>query len=435
MKKTQQKYHYPDNQGYFGDFGGRLVPPQLEKVLLEVEQGFLQLQKDPEFVRELQTLQREYIGRPSLLYEAKRLSQKIGGARIFLKREDLNHTGSHKINNTIGQALVAKHLGKKKLIAETGAGQHGVAVATVAAYFGFECEIYMGVRDIKNQKMNVYRMELLGAKIIPVTQGQGTLKDAVDVALNAFIEDRQAYYLLGSAVGPHPYPLMVREFQKIIGLEAREQILEAAGRLPDYAVACVGGGSNAIGLFSALVDDQQVQLIAAEPGGEGENTNRHGLSLLKGKPGNIHGFSCLVLQDEEGNIQESYSAASGLDYPGVGPEHCLLQELGRLESMAITDQEAIEAFQLLSQTEGIIPALESAHALAAAQKIAQQHDRDTIILVNLSGRGDKDVENVCKHYLSPQPSREKKNPEQTETRYNNQAELLKKNKNYKGEQL
>lgn len=419
MKKTIKKYNYPDSNGYFGQYGGRLVPPQLEKTLLEVEQGFEAIRNLESFQSELQQLYRNYVGRPSLLYEAKRLSQEIGGARIFLKREDLNHTGAHKINNALGQALVAKHLGKKKLIAETGAGQHGVAVATVAAYFGMTCEIYMGARDIKNQKMNVYRMQLLGAKIIPVTQGQGTLKDAVDVALNAFIQDSEAYYLLGSAVGPHPYPLMVREFQKVIGIEAKEQMLQATGKLPDYAVACVGGGSNAIGLFSAFIEDSQVNLIAAEPAGKGEHSGHHGLSLLQGKPGSLHGFSCLVLQDDQGNIKESYSAASGLDYPGVGPEHCLLQELGRLQSLPITDEEAVSAFQLLSKTEGIIPALESAHALAAAEKIAKEHTSETTILVNLSGRGDKDVENICEHYLAS-PNLQKTKRRVPKTSYNNQ---------------
>lgn len=331
------------------------------------------------------------------MYFAANLTAKCGGAKIYLKREDLNHTGSHKINNTIGQALVAKRLGTHKLIAETGAGQHGVATATVAAYFGFACDVYMGERDIANQKMNVYRMQLLGARVIPVTHGQGTLKDAVDAALEAYVGEPDSYYMLGSAVGPHPYPLMVRTFQSVIGREAKQQISKLTGRLPDYAVACIGGGSNAIGLFSAFIKHPEVKLIGAEPAGEGANTKRHGLSLSKGKLGDIHGFKCLVLQDEAGNIAESYSAASGLDYPGVGPEHCLLKDMGRLAIVGVTDKEAVEAFALLSRTEGIIPALESAHAIAAATKLASTLSTDKIMVVNLSGRGDKDVQNVCEN--------------------------------------
>jgi len=320
-----------------------------------------------------------------------------GGAQIYLKREDLNHTGAHKINNTVGQALVAKKLGKKKLIAETGAGQHGVATATVAAYFGFDCDVYMGARDMENQKMNVYRMDLLGAKVIPVTRGQGTLKDAVDEALMAYVNEPESYYMLGSAVGPHPYPLMVRNFQKIIGEEAKQQIMQATGRLPDYAIACIGGGSNAIGLFYDFIKDESVKLIAAEPAGKGKDTNRHGMSLEKGKLGDIHGFKCLVLQNEKGEIVESYSAASGLDYPGVGPEHCLLKDLGRLTTVGISDVEAVAAFQTLTRCEGIIPALESAHAIAAAIKIARQESEDKVLVVNLSGRGDKDVETIAEY--------------------------------------
>ncbi len=389
-----KNYNYPSSKGYFGPYGGRLVPPQLEDKLEKLTAIYNRLRRDKQFRQTLMNYYRDYVGRPSLIYEAKNLTTYCGGAKIYLKREDLNHTGAHKINNTIGQALVARELGAKKLIAETGAGQHGVATATVAALFGFECDIYMGQRDMVNQMMNVYRMELLGAKVVPVTQGQGTLKDAVDVALLTYVGEPDSYYMLGSAVGPHPYPLMVRDFQAIIGREARKQILNIEGRLPDYAVACVGGGSNALGLFSAFVRDESVKLIAAEPAGKGATTSRHGLSLAQGKRGDIHGFTCLVLQDEKGEIKESYSAASGLDYPGVGPECCLLKDLERITPVGISDQQAVEAFQLISRKEGIIPALESAHAIAAAVQIAKKAGKEELIVVNLSGRGDKDVENV-----------------------------------------
>ena len=397
MKLTN--YKQPNKQGFFGEYGGRFVPEPLEIVLKKLESEYLKVRKDVGFQKELKRLYRQYANRPSGLYYAKKLSEQSGGAKIYFKREDLNHTGSHKINNCLGQALLAKRMGKTKLIAETGAGQHGVAVATVAALFGMQCEVYMGQRDIVNQKMNVYRMKLLGAKVIAVTQGQKTLKDAVDAALTAYVQDPTAYYLLGSAVGPYPYPLMVRDFQKIIGIEARKQMLKAEGRLPDEVIACIGGGSNAIGLFYAFIKDRNVQLTGVEPAGLGEKTTRHGLSLQKGKMGTIHGFRCLVLQNEKGEVAESYSAASGLDYPGVGPEHCYLKEIGRLKTAAITDKEAAEAFVVLSQTEGIIPALESAHAVAYAIKRAKQLAHDKIILVNLSGRGDKDVENVYENLL------------------------------------
>lgn len=392
-------YNYPDTEGNFGAYGGRAVPPALEVRLNTLTESYERLRESRGFQRTLSEYYRSYVGRPSMLYEAKKLTEFAGGAKIYLKREDLNHTGAHKINNAVGQALVARSLGAVKLIAETGAGQHGVATATVAALMGIRCDIYMGARDIANQRMNVYRMELLGAKVISVTQGQGTLKDAVDMALSAYVREENAYYMLGSAVGPHPYPMMVRDFQSVIGNEARKQLLKVEGRLPDYAVACVGGGSNALGLFSAFVKDEAVKLIAAEPAGKGEATSKHGLSLKYGVKGAIHGFTCLVLQNEKGEIQESYSAASGLDYPGVGPECCLLKDLGRLQSVAISDSQAIEAFQLLAKTEGIVPALESAHAIAAAVAIASQLSRDTIIVVNLSGRGDKDVENVVENLI------------------------------------
>lgn len=401
MKNTIKKikYEYPDAKGYFGEYGGRAVPPQLESRLERLTEAYLKLRKDGQFLKDLAKMYTEYAGRPSLLYLAENLTRKMGGAKIYLKREDLNHTGAHKINNTVGQALVARAMGATKLIAETGAGQHGVATATVAAYFGMACEIYMGARDIKNQKMNVYRMELLGAKVVPVTQGQGTLKDAVDAALMAYVQEPAAYYMLGSAVGPHPYPLMVRDFQSVVGREAKKQLMAKEGRLPDYAVACVGGGSNALGLFTAFVKETSVKLVAAEPAGQGEKTERHGLSLTKGKKGQIHGFTCLVLQDEKGEIKESYSAASGLDYPGVGPECCLLKDLGRLTTFPVSDAQAVEVFQLLSRTEGIIPALESAHGIYAATQIAKTLRKDQIVLVNLSGRGDKDVENVVTNLI------------------------------------
>ena len=398
-KNKSFSYNYPNEQGFFGEYGGRFVPPELEKRLAHLTEVYLGLKGDPAFQEELAHYYRDYVGRPSRLYFAEQLTAHVGGAKIYLKREDLNHMGAHKLNNTVGQMLVARAMGVKKLIAETGAGQHGVATATVAAISGMACDIYMGARDIENQKMNVYRMRLLGAKVIPVTRGQGTLKDAVDEALMHYVQEPDRYYMLGSAVGPHPYPLMVRDFQSVIGREAREQILLCEGRLPDTAVACVGGGSNALGLFSEFVPDLTVKLIAAEPAGEGIDTDRHGLSLMKGRKGDIHGFRTLVLQTKDGEIAESYSAASGLDYPGVGPECCLLKDLGRLTSYGVSDSQAVQAFQLLARTEGIIPALESAHAVYAATKIAKELGKDGLVLVNLSGRGDKDVENVVEHLI------------------------------------
>ena len=392
--KQNKKYNLPDKQGNFGQFGGQYVPPQLVEILNEIEKVYIELKDDLGFKKELVDLYKNYIGRPSLLYFAQKLTKKYGGAEIYLKREDLNHTGAHKINNCVGQALLAKHMGKKKLIAETGAGQHGVAVATVAALFNMECDIYMGARDIKNQKMNVYRIKMLGANVIPVTQGRATLKDAVDVALGAFISNPEAFYLIGSVVGPHPLPMIVRDFQKVIGEEVRKQIMKAEGKLPEHLVACVGGGSNALGLFYDFIDYSKVNLVAVEPAGKGEKTDKHGLALKKGKPGVIHGFKCNVLQDDQGEILESYSAASGLDYPGVGPELSSLQESGRLEVVGATDEEAVKAMLELSELEGVIPALESSHALAYGTKLAAKLPKEEIIVINLSGRGDKDVENV-----------------------------------------
>jgi len=395
----KQKYNLPNKKGYFGEFGGRFVPPQLEKVLTELEKSYLKISAEPEFLKELHFYYVNYANRPSPLYFAKNLTKFCGGAKIYLKREDLNHTGAHKINNAIGQALLAKRMGKTKLIAETGAGQHGVATATVAALLGMKCDIYMGARDMVNQKINVYKIKLLGAKVIKVTSGQGTLKDAVDEALNAYAQDIGAFYLLGSAVGPHPYPMMVRNFQKIIGEETKKQIKKIEKRLPDYLVACIGGGSNAIGLFYDFIDDTSVKMIGVEPAGMGVKTERHGLSLLKGKIGVIHGFKCLLLQDKNGQVKESYSAASGLDYPGVGPEHCYLKSIGRLQNETASDMEATEAFQQLTRIEGIIPALESAHAIAYGMRLARSLPKDKIVVINLSGRGDKDVENVYQNLL------------------------------------
>ena len=394
------KYNLPDKKGNFGQFGGQYVPPQLVEILNEIEHVYMKLKKDKQFKQELADLYQNYANRPSLLYFSKKLTKKYGGAKIYLKREDLNHTGAHKINNTVGQALLAHKMGKKRLIAETGAGQHGVAVATVAALFNMSCDIYMGKRDVINQKMNVYRMKMLGANVIPVTQGQATLKDAVDVALGAFIKDPEAFYLIGSVVGPHPLPMIVRDFQKIIGKETRTQILQAESKLPNYLVASVGGGSTAMGLCYNFINEPEVKLVAVEPAGKGSKTKQHGLALKKGKPGVIHGFKCNLLQDEEGNILESYSAASGLDYPGVGPELSSLQELGRLHVVGVTDRDAVKAMTELSKEEGIIPALESAHALAYGTRLAAKLSKEEIVVINLSGRGDKDVENVYENLIN-----------------------------------
>ncbi len=386
----------PNENGYYGEFGGRYVPPQLIPVLDEVTEAFLQYKDDPDFTEELDYYLTQYVGRPNPLYFCGKLTQKISGAQIYLKREDLNHTGAHKINNTIGQVLLAKRLGKKRIIAETGAGQHGVATATACALFDMECIIYMGEVDIKRQALNVFRMELLGAKVVPVTRGTKTLKDAVDEALEDLIKNYDhTYYMLGSAVGPHPYPWMVQHFQSIIGREAKKQILEAAGRLPDYLVACVGGGSNAIGLFSPFYQDKEVKIVGVEPGGKGIETGEHAASLSIGEPGVIHGFKCYTLMDEKGEPLPVHSVAAGLDYPGVGPEHSYYKDTGRAEYVSITDQEALDAFVELSRVEGIIPAIESSHAVAYGMKLAQKLSPDQILIINLSGRGDKDVQQVA----------------------------------------
>lgn len=381
--------------GYYGDFGGAYVGEALKQNLEELEQAFYDYVDDPIFNEELHYYYKEYIGRENPLYFAENLTQKMGGAKIYLKREDLNHTGAHKINNAIGQALLAKRMGKKRIIAETGAGQHGVATATVCALFDMDCTVYMGAEDVKRQALNVFRMELLGAKVIPVSDGTQTLKDAVDAALEDFVINREdTFYMLGSAVGPHPYPMIVKTFQSIIGKEARAQILSKEGRLPDALVACVGGGSNAIGLFAPFYDDPSVEIHGVEPYGKGLNTTMHAASIALGEPAVLHGFKCYTLLDENQEIAPVYSVAAGLDYPGVGPEHCFYHASKRATYSGVTDVEALEAFKLLSRTEGIIPAIESAHAVAYGTSLAKKLGKDKIIIINLSGRGDKDVAQV-----------------------------------------
>jgi len=393
-------YNQPNSNGFFGQYGGAFVPEPLKNSLAALTNEYMKARVDERFKKELQELYKTYANRPSLLYYAKNLTEYAGGAKIYLKREDLNHTGAHKINNALGQALIAKRLGKTKLIAETGAGQHGVATATVAALFGMDCDIYMGKRDIEHEKPNVYRMKILGAQVIEVTQGQQTLKDAVDAALTAYVTDPSVYYLLGSVVGPHPYPLMVRDFQKIIGEEIKMQMKIQEKKLPDYVVACVGGGSNAMGAFYDFINEKSTKLIAVEPAGKGADTNKHGIALGKGTIDVIHGFKTLIIHDDKGQIGESYSAASGLDYPGVGPELSYLKDINRIELESATDEEAIEAFSILSKQEGIIPALETSHAVSYGIKLAKSLSKDKLVVINLSGRGDKDVEFIYKEYLS-----------------------------------
>ncbi|MFW5648743.1 MAG: tryptophan synthase subunit beta [Candidatus Alkaliphilus sp. MAG34] len=375
--------------GLFGEFGGAYVPEELKSILEELEKEFYDAMEDEEFLKELDYYLKEYAGRENPLYFAERLTEEAGGAKIYLKREDLNHTGAHKINNTLGQGLLAKRMGKKRVIAETGAGQHGVATATVCALLGLDCTVYMGEVDTKRQELNVFRMEMLGATVVPVKDGNRVLKEAVDKALEDFVENRDnTFYLLGSVVGPHPYPMIVRTFQSVIGEEARRQILEKEGRLPDYLVACVGGGSNAMGLFAPFYEDKEVKMIGVEPAGKGLDTKEHAASICKGSVGLIHGFKCYLLD------HDTHSIAAGLDYPGVGPEHSHFKDIERAEYDSVTDIEALDAFFMLSKTEGIIPALESAHAVAYAAKLAKTLDKDDIIIVNLSGRGDKDVAQV-----------------------------------------
>lgn len=390
-------------KGYFGEYGGSFVPPQLQIALDQLEDTFETYKDDPAFNEELDYYLRQYAGRPNPLYYAEKLSKQLGGAKIYLKREDLNHTGAHKINNVLGQALLAKRMGVKRVIAETGAGQHGVATATACALFDMECVIYMGEEDTRRQSLNVFRMELLGAKVISVTEGSRTLKNAVDAALGDFATNYEnTFYMLGSAVGPHPYPTLVKHFQSVISREARQQILEAEGKLPDVVMACVGGGSNAIGMFANFIEDSNVRLIGVEPGGLGLETGKHAAPLTAGAPGIVHGFKCYVMADENGEPLATHSISAGLDYPGVGPEHSYLKDIGRAEYVSITDQESLDAFHRLSQTEGIIPALESAHAVAYALKLAPTMNPDQILIINLSGRGDKDVEQIYNMSKKPQ---------------------------------
>ncbi|WP_429773824.1 tryptophan synthase subunit beta [Acinetobacter gerneri] len=390
----------PDALGRFGQFGGKYMPESLMLAINELENQFNILKNDPEFWAEYHQILSDYVGRPSPLYFANNLTALCGGAKIYLKREDLNHTGAHKINNCIGQILLAKKMGKTRIIAETGAGQHGVATATVCALFNMKCVIFMGEVDVQRQQMNVERMKLLGAEVHSVTKGNATLKDAMNEALRDWISHvDDTYYLLGTGAGPHPYPMIVREFQKIIGIEAKEQILQKEGRLPDALVACIGGGSNAIGLMHAFLKDKNVKCYGIEAGGKGLNTTEHAASLSGGRPGVLHGNLTYLLQDDDGQIAEAHSVSAGLDYPGVGPEHALLKETGRVQYFAVTDDEAIAAFKLLTQKEGIIPALESSHAIAYACKLAAEMDQEQIMIVNLSGRGDKDI-NTVKNYVS-----------------------------------
>lgn len=382
----------------FGRFGGQFVQGAVLEAVKEVERAYATWSNDSGFQNEFRYYLKEYANRPSLLYYAKNITERLGGAKIYLKREDLNHTGAHKINNALGQVLLARKMGKSKLIAETGAGQHGVATATVAALFGLECDIYMGEVDALRQKMNVYRMELLGARVVIVKEGLKTLKEAVDKALEAWSRELdRAFYLIGSAVGPHPYPTMVRDFQKVIGEEIKAQLMEKEKRLPDYIVACIGGGSNAIGAFYDFLNDRNVKLVGVEAAGKGLETKEHSATISKGKEAHIHGMNTICLVESNGDISPVYSISAGLDYPGVGPEHAYLHEIGRVHYASATDKEAVEAFKLLAQCEGIIPAIESAHALAEAFKLAEKLDKNKIIVVNLSGRGDKDVEQISNY--------------------------------------
>ena len=388
--------------GHFGPYGGRFVPEALIAALDELSTAHISAQSDPSFQAELLELHKTYSGRPSILTDAKRFSEYAGGAQILLKREDLNHTGSHKINNVLGQALLTKRMGKKRIIAETGAGQHGVASATAAALFGLECVVYMGEADTKRQALNVARMKLLGATVVPVTQGSKTLKDAINEAMRDWVTNVETtHYLLGTVAGPHPFPTMVRDFQRIIGVEARQQVLDLTGRLPDAVLACVGGGSNAIGIFHPFIDDKSVRLIGLEAGGSGIETGLHAATISGGTPGVLHGTRSYVLQDKDGQTIESHSISAGLDYPGVGPEHAYLNDIGRAEYRPVTDDQAMYAFSLLCKSEGIIPAIETAHALAGALEIGNELGKDAVLLINLSGRGDKDVQTAAEYFGMP----------------------------------
>ena len=389
-------YALPDERGHFGKYGGIFVAETLMEPLAELRRAYETYMQDPEFQQELARDLKDFVGRPSSLYLAERWSENIGGAKIYLKREDLNHTGAHKINNTVGQILLARRMGKTRIIAETGAGQHGVATATVAARLGLECVVYMGEEDIKRQAINVYRMKLLGAEVVPVTSGSKTLKDALNEAMRDWVTNvDNTFYIIGTVAGPHPYPAMVRDFQAIIGRETREQVMEKEGRLPDALVACVGGGSNAIGLFYPFIEDESVAFYGVEAAGDGLETGRHAAPLCAGRPGVLHGNRTYLMETDDGQIIETHSVSAGLDYPGVGPEHAWLKDSGRANYVAITDDEALAAFHELTRTEGILPALESSHALAYAKKLAPQLGKDKIIVVNLSGRGDKDVHTVA----------------------------------------
>jgi tryptophan synthase beta chain len=388
----------PDAQGRFGKFGGKYVPETLMNALIELEQAYKKYSQEESFQEEIRYLLKQYSGRPTSLYHAERLSTALGGAKIYLKREDLNHTGAHKINNAIGQAVLAKRMGKRKIIAETGAGQHGVATATVAALLGMECKVFMGEEDMKRQQLNVFRMNLLGAEVIPVVSGTRTLKDACNETLRYWVSHvEDTYYILGSATGPHPYPMMVRDFQRIIGDETKKQMMELEGRLPDAIVACVGGGSNAIGIFYPFINDESVRLIGVEASGKGVDTDQHAATMTKGSHGVFQGSMSYLLQDEFGQVQPAHSISAGLDYPGIGPEHSFLKDAQRAEYFPITDAEALDALQLLCKTEGIIPALESAHAIAYTAKLVKTLSEDQIVVINLSGRGDKDVESIMEY--------------------------------------
>ncbi len=393
---SQQFLEMPDREGYFGEYGGQIIPPDLKFLMNQIDSAYEEIRQSKEFQEELEALYSDFVGRPSPLFYAKRLTALHGGARIFLKREDLNHTGAHKINHCLGQALLAKHMGKTKVLAETGAGQHGVALATACALVGIPCEIHMGEVDIRKEHPNVTKMKILGCDLIPVSRGTKTLKDAVDSAFEEYLKDPENFlYAIGSVVGPHPFPKMVRDFQSIIGKEAREQFLAREGKLPDVVMACVGGGSNAIGIFTEFLEDASVKLIGVEPAGRGLDTPDHAATMTLGTKGTIHGFKCYNLQDENGEPLPVHSIASGLDYPGVGPQHCYLKDFGRVQYESITDDECLEAFISLSRIEGIIPALESAHAVAYAVKLSKTMSPEQSILVNLSGRGDKDADFVA----------------------------------------
>ncbi len=398
MSEKSDNYYdnYPDDKGHFGNYGGRFVGETLMDAIYSLEEAYNRYKNDPEFQAELDKDLADYVGRPSPLYHAENLSKKLGGAQIYLKREDLNHTGAHKVNNTIGQALLAKRMGKTRIIAETGAGQHGVATATVAARLGIECVVYMGAEDVQRQAQNVYRMKLLGAEVIPVESGSRTLKDALNEALRDWVTNvDNTFYIIGTVAGPHPYPEMVRDFQTIIGREARNQIMKSAGKLPDALIACIGGGSNAIGLFHPFIGDESVKMYGVEGGGHGIETGEHAAPLCAGSPGVLHGNRTYLMQDGNGQIIETHSVSAGLDYPGVGPEHALLKDIGRADYVSVTDDEALQAFHDLTRIEGIIPALESSHALAYATKLAATMTTEQILLVNLSGRGDKDMHTVA----------------------------------------